>query len=159
MGTEIGAPQDASEREGEWVMYLEVEQVDVWAATIQDETGALASLLKGLQKAGADLQFVIARRSPDRPGKGVVFVSPLLGEQEKIAASRLGFNVTQSLQSIRVRGQDQAGIVADLAQALAEGGINLRGVSASVIGSQFIAFMGFDSPDDVTRAVDVLGRL
>jgi len=140
-------------------MYLEVERVDVWAATIQDETGALASLLKGLQKAGADLQFVIARRSPDRPGKGVVFVTPLLSEQEKIAASRLGFNVTQSLQSIRVRGQDRAGIVADLAQELAKGGINLRGVSASVIGSQFIAFMGFDSPDDVTRAVDVLGRL
>ena len=88
-----------------------------------------------------------------------MFVSPLLGEQEKNAASRLGFNVTQSLQSIRVRGQDRAGIVADLAQALAEGGINLRGVSASVIGSQFIALMGFDSPDDVTRAVDVLGRL
>jgi len=140
-------------------MYLEVERVDVWAATIQDETGALASLLKGLQKAGADLQFVIARRSPDRPGKGVVFVTPLLSEQEKNAASRLGFNVTQSLQSVRVRGQDRAGIVADLAQELAKGGINLRGVSASVIGSQFIAFMGFDSPDDVTRAVDVLGRL
>jgi hypothetical protein len=90
-------------------MDLEVEQVDVWAATIQDETGALASLLKGLQKAGADLQFVIARRSPDRPGKGVVFVSPLLGEQEKIAASRLGFNVTQSLQSVRVRGAGSRG--------------------------------------------------
>lgn len=140
-------------------MYLEVEQVDVWAATIQDEKGALASLLKGLQEAGADLQFVIARRSPDRPGKGVVFVSPLLSEQEKSAASRLGFNVTQSLQSIRVRGQDRAGIVAELARALAESGINLRGVSASVIGSQFIAFMGLDSPDDVARAVDVLGRL
>lgn len=140
-------------------MNLELERVDVWAATIQDETGALATLLKGLQKAGADLQFIIARRSSDRPGKGVVFVAPLLGEQEKIAASRLGFNVTRSLQSIRVRGQDRAGVVADLARALAEGGINLRGVSASVIGSQFIAFLGFDSPEDVTRALDVLGRL
>ena len=140
-------------------MDLEVERVNVWAATIQDETGALASLLKGLQKAGADLQFVIARRSPDRPGKGVVFVAPLLGEQETVAASLLGFNVTQSLQSIRVRGQDRAGIIADLARALAEGGISLRGVSASVIGSQFIAFMGFDSPDDVTKAIEILGRL
>ncbi len=140
-------------------MDLEVERVDVWAATIQDKTGALASLLKGLQKAGADLQFIIARRSPDRPGKGVVFVAPLLGEQETNAASLLGFNVTQSLQSIRIRGQDRVGIVADLAQALAEGGISLRGVSASVIGSQFIAFMGFDSPDDVTKAIDILGRL
>lgn len=140
-------------------MDLDVERVDVWAATIQDEKGALASLLKGLQKAGADLQFVIARRSPDRPGKGVVFVAPLLGEQETIAASQLGFNVTQTLQSVRVRGLDRAGVVADLVQALGDGGLNLRGVSASVIGSQFIAFLGFDSPKDATAAIDILGRL
>jgi predicted amino acid-binding ACT domain protein len=140
-------------------MDLEVERVDVWAAPIQDKTGSLAALLKGLQKAGADLQFVIARRSADTPGTGVVFVTPLRGEQETRAASKLGFNVTQSLKSIRVRGLDRAGIVADLMQALADGEINLRGLSASVIGSQFIAYVGVDTADDVTKAIDILGRL
>jgi predicted amino acid-binding ACT domain protein len=140
-------------------MDLEVERVDVWAAPIQDKTGSLASMLKGLQKAGADLQFIIARRSADTPGTGVVFVTPLRGEQETRAASQLGFNVTQSLKSIRVRGLDRAGIVADLMQALADGGINLRGLSASVIGSQFIAYVGVDTSDDVTKAIDILGRL
>jgi predicted amino acid-binding ACT domain protein len=140
-------------------MDLDVERVDVWAAPIKDQTGSLASLLKGLHKAGTDLQFVIARRSADMPGMGVVFVTPLQGEQETRAASRLGFNVTQSLQSIRIRGQDRAGIVADLMQALADGGINLRGLSASVIGSQFIAYMGVDSPDEAMKAIDILGRL
>ena len=140
-------------------MDLDVERVDVWAAPIQDKTGSLASLLKGLHKAGADLQFVIARRSADMPGTGVVFVTPLHGEREMLAASQLGFNVTQSLHSIRVRGQDRAGIVADLTQALADGGINLRGVSASVLGSQFIAYVSVDSSDDLTKAIDILGRL
>jgi predicted amino acid-binding ACT domain protein len=140
-------------------MDLDVERVDVWAAPIKDETGSLASLLKGLHKVGSDLQFVIARRSADMPGMGVVFVTPLQGEQERRAASRLGFNVTQSLQSIRIRGQDRAGIVADLMQALADGGISLRGLSASVIGSQFIAYMSVDSPDEVMKAIDILGRL
>jgi predicted amino acid-binding ACT domain protein len=140
-------------------MDLDVERVDVWAAPVKAETGSLASLLKGLHKAGSDLQFVIARRSADMPGMGVVFVTPLQGEQETLAASRLGFNVTQSLQSIRIRGQDRAGIVADLMQALADGGISLRGLSASVIGSQFIAYVSVDSPDDVMKAIDILGRL
>lgn len=140
-------------------MNLEVERVDVWAATIQDEPGALAALLKGLQEAGADLQFIIARRSADRPGKGVVFVAPLVTDSERAAASRLGFNVTQSLYSVRVRGLDRAGILADVAQALAADGVNLRGVSASVLGSQFIAFIGLDSAQDAARAIDVLGRL
>jgi len=140
-------------------MYLDVERIDVWAAPIRDERGALASLLKGLHKAGTDLQFIIARRSPDKPGTGVVFVTPLVGEGEIRAASALGFNVTQSLHSIRVRGQDRAGIVADLMLALAEGGISLRGLAASVVGSQFIAYVGVDSAEDVTAAIDILGRL
>jgi predicted amino acid-binding ACT domain protein len=139
-------------------MDLDVERVDVWAAPIKDETGSLASLLKGLHKAGTDLQFVIARRSGE-PGMGVVFVTPLQSEQETRAASQLGFNVTQSLHSIRIRGQDRAGILADLTQALADGGISLRGLSASVIGTQFIAYVGVDSPDAVIKAIDILRRL
>jgi len=140
-------------------MDLDVERVDVWAAPLKDEAGAVASLLKGLHKAGADLRFVIARRSPDAPGTGVVFVTPLQGEQQTRAASRLGFNVTHSLNSICIRGQDRAGVVGDLMQALADGGISLRGLSASVIGSQFVAYVGVDSSDDAMKAIDILGRL
>jgi predicted amino acid-binding ACT domain protein len=140
-------------------MDLDVERVDVWAAPIKDQAGAVASLLKDLHRAGADLQFVIARRSPDVPGTGVVFVTPLQGEQETRAASRLGVNLTHSLHSIRIRGHDRAGIVGDLMQALADGGINLRGLSASVLGTQFIAYVGVDSSDDAMKAMDILGRL
>jgi len=140
-------------------MDLEVERVDVWAASLKDENGSLASLLQGLHRAGTDLQFVIARRSGEAPGKGVVFVTPLQSEPERLAATRLGFSVTQSLQSIRIRGRDRAGILSELMQALAEGGINLRGLSASVVGSQFIAYVGVDSPDAVAKAIDILGRL
>ncbi len=40
-----------------------VEYVDVWAATIEDRPGHLAHLLAELREAGADLQFIIARRA------------------------------------------------------------------------------------------------
>jgi predicted amino acid-binding ACT domain protein len=140
-------------------MELLVEQVDVWAAPIQDKPGGVAKLLKALHQAGADLQFLIARRAPDKPGTGAVFVTPLQGEREVRAASQLGFNVTQSLLSIRVMGLDRAGILAELTEALADSGVNLRGLSASVIGSQFVAYLGVDSREDAIKAMDVLARV
>ena len=63
-----------------------VEHADVWAATIDDKSGALALVLAELREAGADLQFIIARRA--EPGKGVVFVTPLQGDREIAAAAR-----------------------------------------------------------------------
>jgi hypothetical protein len=45
------------------------------------------------------LQFIIARRTPEAPGKGVLFVTPLQGDREIRAAAQAGFNVAQSLHS------------------------------------------------------------
>ncbi|TDN62212.1 amino acid-binding protein [Paraburkholderia sp. BL10I2N1] len=139
-------------------MELIVERVDVWAATVEDKPGGLATVLSALRDAGADLQFVVARRTPEAPGKGVVFVAPLQGDAEIRAATQVGFNVTPSLHSVRVMGLDQLGIVAELTQKLADGEINLRGVSAAVLGSQFIAYLAVDSLEDANQAMDILQR-
>ena len=139
-------------------MDLLVEPVDVWAATIQDKPGGLAEVLSVLRDAGADLQFVIARRTPEAPGKGVVFITPLQGDREIRAATQIGFNATPSLHSVRIMGTDRPGIVADLTKKLADEGINLRGVSAAVLGSQFIAYLAMDSLDDSDKAIDILQR-
>jgi len=48
-------------------------------------------------------------------------------------------------------------VAAALTQKLADGGINLRGFSASVIGAQFVAYVAVDSLDDANKAVQVLG--
>lgn len=140
-------------------MDLLVERVDVWAATIDDSPGGLARLLIALREADADLQVIIARRAPEAPGKGVVFVAPLQGEREQNTAAKAGFSVAQGMHSIRVMGPDRAGIAADITQKLSESGINLRGFSASVIGTQFVAFIAMDSLDDVDLAIDALQTL
>ncbi|MBP0630358.1 MULTISPECIES: ACT domain-containing protein [unclassified Cupriavidus] len=137
---------------------LLVERVDVWAATIPDRPGGLAEVLETLRDAGADLQFAIARRTPEDPGKGVVFVTPLQNDREIRAAAQVGFNVTHSLHSVRIMGGDRPGIVAELTRQLAEGGINLRGFSASVIGVQFVAYVSMDSLDDANKAMAILGK-
>ncbi|SAK77443.1 ACT domain protein [Caballeronia temeraria] len=139
-------------------MELSVERVDVWAATIEDKPGGLAQVLNALRLAGADLQFVVARRTPEASGKGVVFVAPLQGESEIRAATQAGFSVSPSLHSVRVMGMDQLGIIGQLAQILGDGGVNLRGVSAAVLGTQFIAYIAVDSLQDAETAMDILQR-
>ncbi len=139
-------------------MNLLVERVDVWTAPIEDRTGGLAAVLATLREAGANLQFVIARRAPDHPGKGVVFVTPLQSDREIRAASIAGFNVSQSLHSVRVMGPDRPGIAADIAQKLADAKVNLRGFSASVIGTQFVIYLGLDTLADADRAMEVLKK-
>lgn len=140
-------------------MELLVEHVDVWAASLADQPGALSGVLALLRDAGADLQSIIARRAPEAPGKAVVFVTPLQGDREIEAAAQAGFNVTHTLHSVRVVGPDQRGIAALLTQKIAEGGINLRGFSASVIGPQFIAYVAVDSMSDANRTIEILKKL
>ena len=137
-------------------MDLIVKRVDVWAANIKDESGGLALKLAGLSQAGADLDFVIARRAAEKPGTGVVFVTPLRGDREVAAAATLGFNVTNSVHSVRVQGENRPGIAAEVTEKLAAKGISLRGFSAAVIGKRFIFYIGFDTAEDAVKAVNIL---
>ena len=139
-------------------MDLFVEHVDVWASGIADKSGGLADVLGSLRDAGANLQFIIARRAPDDPGKGVVFVTPLQGDREIAAAAQVGFNITHTLHSVRVMGRDRPGVAAELTQKLADGRINLRGFSLSVIGKQYLAYAAVDSLEDANKVIEILKK-
>ena len=139
-------------------MELTVQRVDVWAASIKDEPGALAWVLSEPRQAGADLDFIVARRAADKPGTGVVFVAPLKGDRVVAAARDAGFDVTHSLHSVRVEGRNVAGRAAELTGMLADRGINLRGLSAATLGERFIMYLAFDSEADADQATEVLSR-
>ena len=140
-------------------MDLIVKRVNVWAASIRDEVGGLSQLLIGLREAGTDLDFIIARRTAGKPGAGVVFVTPLRGDEQIAAAAELGFNVTHSIESVRIEGDNKAGIAAELAEKLATAGINLRGFSAAVIGPRFIIYIGLDTAADAEKAIEILKQV
>jgi hypothetical protein len=145
-----------NEQKEDHMMKMIVERVDVWAASIKDKPGGLAKILSGLRDAGADLDFVIARRASDKPGDGVVFVAPLRGDAEVAAAATLGFNVTQSIKSLRVEGENKPGVAAKVTEELAAAGINLHGFSGAVIGERFILYIGLDSAQDAAKAAAIL---
>lgn len=140
-------------------MELLVEKEEVWAASIEDKPGALAATLSVLYAAGADLDFIIVRRAPEKPGTGVVFVTPLRGDREIRAAATVGFSVTSTLHSVRVEGPNEPGIAAKLAQAVGDAGVNMRGFSAASIGTRFVAHIGVDSAEDEETVIKVLSAL
>ena len=140
-------------------MGLKVSKVEVWAASIEDRVGGLVDKLAPLSGAGANLEFVVARRAPEQPGKGVVFVTPLAGDEQVKAAASAGFLQTGSLHSVRVEGPDRPGLGTMMAKALANAGINLRGLSAAAIGKRFVCYLALDTAEDAEKAVRTVKNL
>jgi len=139
-------------------MPYSVKKVDVWAGEIADRPGGLASTLAAMTKAGANIEFVVARRAPDKPGTGVVFMTPIKGAKQKTAAQQAGLGTSESLHSVRIEGPDKAGLGAKLTDALAAAGINLRGISAAALGRRAVSYLAFDSAADSDAAVRILKK-
>lgn len=133
-----------------------VEREDVWAAGVDNKPGALGQKLTALAEAGADLDFIITRHSPEKPGTGVVFVTPLRGDREIRAATTLGFTVTQHLHSVRVEGVNEPGIAGKLMQKIGNAGINLHGLSGAVIATRFVLHVGTGSAEDAGKVMKLL---
>jgi len=136
-----------------------IDKVDVWVGSMEDRPGALAEKLAALAGKGVNLQFVIARRAPDKPGTGVVFLAPVTGAAQTKAAKAAGLVKSAHLRSVRVEGPDKPGLGATIACALAEGGINLRGLSAAALGKRCVVYIACDSNADAGKATKVLKKL
>jgi hypothetical protein len=137
-------------------MRVYVSRVDVWAASIKDRPGGLAEKLDVLAQADVDLEFVIARRTPEKRKKGVVFVTPIKGPRQIRAARKAGFEKTKSLHGIRVATGNKPGFSAELTKKLAEAGINLRGLTGASIDNRAVFHLAFDSSADANKAIRTL---
>jgi hypothetical protein len=133
-----------------------VQRVDVWAGELQDQPGGLARVLSSISDAGGSVECVIARRDPSRPGMGEVFVTPIRGAKVEQAARGAGLSPAANLATLRVTGSDTPGLGARMTEALAAEGINLRGVTAAVVGRTYVVYIGLDNASDADRAVRAL---
>src|SRR5258705_4242677 len=141
-------------------MSFTVTKVDIWSSKIEDKPGNLAKVLGALGNAGANLDCVIARRDAAKsPGSGIVFLTPVKGAATRKAAQSGGLAPAKNIATLKVEGDDEAGLGGRISTAIADAGINLRGVSAAVIGKKFVAYFGFDSAADATKATRALKTL
>jgi hypothetical protein len=137
-------------------MAYTVNKVDMWMGEIDDRIGGLAAKLAAVADAGADLQIVVARRQPHRPGKGVVFLGPVAGAKAQKAAAAAGLTKAADLVALRIEGPNKPGDCYRLTRRLADAGINLRGLTATVVGKKYVLALGFDSDTDATKAARLL---
>ena len=139
-------------------MALKVTKAEVWATSVDDRAGGAADQLERLSKAGANLEMVLARRTAEQPGKGVMFVTPLKGKAAK-AAQESGMGQARGIYSVRIEGGDKPGLGARIARALGDAGINFRGMSAVAIGKKFVSYLALDTAEDQARAVGVIRKI
>ena len=134
-----------------------VKKVEVWAADILNRPGTLARVLEGLTQAGAELEFLVARRMTENTSR--VFVAPLKGRKQKQAAGDVGLVPAAGMHSIRVDGPDRAGLGADISRCLAATDINIRGASAAKIGRQAVFYAAFKTDEEAKAAAKALRKL
>ena len=140
-------------------MKLKLNRVDMWNATIEDRSGGAADKLDLLEKAGINLEFVFARRTPEQPGKGILFVTPIKGRKGVKAAQEAGLVKSDTVCALRIEGADKQGVTAHMVRSIANAGITFRALSAAAIGSKFVAYLALDTAEDAARATRVLKKL
>src|SRR5258706_2070145 len=139
-------------------MAIKASRSDIWSATIDDRAGGAADKLEALAKAGANLEMVFARRSPDEPGTGILFAGPIKGAKAMRAAQEAGFRKPENIHGVRIDGGDKAGLGAKIARTLGDAGVSFRGMSAIAVGTKFVSYIACDSADDAAKAVAALKK-
>jgi hypothetical protein len=136
---------------------FEITMVDVWTAELEDRPGTLAERVEALQRAGANLEFVILRPSANvLASTGLLFVAPLVGEAQEQAARQVGLEKKASLHALRILGPDQPGLVAGIARMLADARINVSALWAAALGERSVLYIRFDSRAEAKRAAQLL---
>jgi hypothetical protein len=137
-------------------MAYAISRVEIWAGEIEDRPGALAQQLECLARAGANLEAVILRPAAPLSGTGVLFVAPLIGDEQERAARHLGLRETRSIRAVRVEGPDRPGLIAHVARLLADAGMNISGLSSGVAAGHGVHYLRFDTEDDAEQSAALL---
>ena len=134
-----------------------INKVEVWAADILNRPGTLARVFEGLATAGAQLEFLIARRVNENTSR--VFLAPIKGAKQQRAASDVGLTRAVGMHSLRIEGPDRSGLGAEITRAVAENGINLRGVSAAAIGRKAVFYLAVETEQLRKDAIGIVRKL
>src|SRR5437588_11024645 len=109
------------------VMEVKLDRVHVWSGDVADEAGGVPAKLALLAQAGANLEYVYTRRTPEKPGTGVLYVAPVTGPMQVRAAKAAGLSETNDPVVMRVEGDNAAGLTHRVTQQWAMAGLSLQG--------------------------------
>jgi hypothetical protein len=140
-------------------MAIKVTKVDVWMGEMEDRAGALDRILGVLADAGVNLECVIARRMGEKPGWGHVYLTPVTGKKAQAAAAAAGLMPARKVATLRVETPNKAGTGHAVMGAIAAAGVNVRGISGVSLGTTSVAYIGFDSAEDASKAAAAIKKV
>ena len=138
-------------------MSYTVRKVAVWACDTLNRPGMLARVLEALTEAGAQLEFLIGRRVSDKTSR--IFVAPLKGKHQKVAAEEVGVVPAAGMRAIRIEGPDRRGLGSEMARVIAAAGVNIRGVSGATIGRKAVFYFAFGNDADLNTGIGAVRKL
>ena len=132
-------------------MAYTVSKAEVWVADIRNRAGTLARTLEAMTNAGAQLEFMIARKLNEDTSR--VFLAPIKSPKQKKAARDAGLSPASNLHSIRIEGPDRSGLGAEITRAIAAEGVNLRGASGAAIGRKAVFHIAVETEQAMKDAL------
>jgi len=138
-------------------MAIQVKPITLWRREVENRPGALAETVSPLAGVGANLQILMGYRHADG-SRAIIELSPVTGKKATAAAQAAGLSPS-GIPTLRVEGDDRAGVVHAIAQSMAGAGINIAFLIAQAVGRKFSAVVGFESDADAKTAAGLIKKL
>jgi hypothetical protein len=133
-----------------------IKKFPIWSTEIDDVAGATTGLFKVLADAGVDVQFALGRPQGTKPGKALLFLSPIKGKQQEEAARNADFVPRPDVVGVQVDGPNRKGGNFKLTAALAHADVTVRALVTTVSGDRFTAVFAVSSDEEANEAIKVL---
>jgi hypothetical protein len=138
-------------------MAVTVKRVTLWRSEVENRPGELARALEPIARAGTDLQVVMGYRYPGNETKAAIEVYPITGRKAAAAAEAGGLSAS-SIPTLHVQGDNRAGLGYEIANTLANAGVNMSFHVAQVVGGRFSAILGFETDAAAGRAATLIKK-
>ncbi len=135
-------------------MAEEIRRVEYYYATVPNKPGEAARALAALRDAGVNL--IAFSGFPEGRKAQLDFIAED-GKALAAAAKQAGLALSRKQSAFLIQGEDRPGAVAEVAEKLAQAGINITSFQAVCAGNGRYGGMLWVKPPDVRKAAKVLG--
>jgi hypothetical protein len=139
-------------------MAVTIKRVTLWRSEVENKPGMLAQTLKPLADAGSSLQVVMGYRIPGEPTRAAIELSPVSGKKSEAAAKAGGLD-RSSIPTLLAIGDDRPGLGSEIAEAIADAGINVTFLVVQVIGRRYSAVYGFETEEEARIATSLIKKV
>ncbi len=139
-------------------MAFEITTVEMWEGDSEDRPGILSEQLAEIMRAGANLEVIVSRPSPNPGGPCKVLLGPLHGSGESQAAEYTGLK-RNAEHWLRLEGPDRPWLAAGIARTVADIGINISSFTGASIGERCVIYISFSTDGDARRAARALAPI